>query len=212
MDKCIREINTVDTHHQAIEVERCKKEIPIHVSKNVRSRVKRQNRAVLFNVPFNDDDKDPYLDGFTDFDLVVNLMFHANLDFKPKGCFRVLSGKNANDPRPPLVVVFPTLSHKQEFLSRCIGTINEIKETNTHMVRGVLFHYAKAQWISKISIASDRTFDDRQRFKYLKEQLTARNSDLVKEGITDKIWTIRDLSFRLVENCQREDEQLSTFF
>ena len=45
LDKCIREINTVNTHHQAIEVERCKKEIPIHVSKNVRSRAQCAGRG-----------------------------------------------------------------------------------------------------------------------------------------------------------------------
>ena len=65
---------------------------------------------------------------------VFHNLFSSNINFKPKYCFRVLSGKNANIPRPPLIVDFFTESHKYEFLSRCRGLIKEFKDTGESMM------------------------------------------------------------------------------
>ena len=69
-----------------------------------------------------------------DLDLVIDIIQHSNINFKPKCCFRVLSGKNANIPRPPLMVDFFTESHKYEFLSPCRGLIKEFKDTGESMM------------------------------------------------------------------------------
>ena len=91
-------------------------------------------------------------------------MHHANLNFKPKGCFRVLSGRNANVPRPPLIVDFPTEYHKRKFLSQCIGTIKEFKDSNELMIYcSGRRRYGRPHWINSIFIAPDRSFEDRQR-------------------------------------------------
>ena len=67
--------------------EHCRKE----ASFNVWERIKRRTRLVLFNVPYNEEDKkDKFIRGFTDFGLVVDLMYHSVLNFQPKYCFSVV--------------------------------------------------------------------------------------------------------------------------
>ena len=86
--------------------QRVQSEIPEHcseVSFNVQERIKRKTRIVLFNVPYNDEDKEQtFIEGFTDLYLVVDLMYHSGLNFQPKYCFRVLSGKKCRYPKTSL--------------------------------------------------------------------------------------------------------------
>ena len=129
-------------------------------------------------MPFSESDKGYYLDGYNDFDLVVGLMTFANLKFKPKGCFRVLCGKNANNPKPPLIVDFATEYHRNQFLIQCRAIINEFEDMDAICCRIT----RTPHWIRSISIAPDRSFEDRQRHKALNEQLTDTNNESVKAG------------------------------
>ena len=91
-------------------------------------------------------------------------------------------------PRPPLIVDFPTKYHKQKFLTQCRSIIKEFKDSEMWLE---IYYSPRTKtvcdhWINFVSMATDRSFEDRQKYKALKVQLVERNIELINEGITDK--------------------------
>ena len=112
-------------------------------------------------------------------------MEHSNINFKPKYCFRVLSGKNANILMPPLIVDFFTEFHKYVFLSQCRGLIKEFKDTGESLIYAC-GNVKDKHWINYVTMAPDRSYTERKTYKDLKEQALAMNSDLIEKGIFNR--------------------------
>ena len=180
-------------------------EIPNAVTDNLQDRIKRKNRAVLFNVPCYEEDKENLmLGGYSDYDFIVELMQESGLKFKPKECFRVLSGCNADSPRPPLIIEFGSEYHKYKFLIQCRNLINEFKEADVQLTRSRpcglgRMSLTKSHWINSLSVAPDRTYADRKLYKELKLEMIARNTELENKGETETFWIIKDLSLELIK-------------
>ena len=192
----VQESNNVVTVDSVSEISKAE-------SDNLQDRLRRKNRAVIFNVPCYEEDKNECLiKGVSDYDLIVNLMQHGGLKFEPKECFRVMSGSNAESSRPPLIVEFHSEYQKFKFLSNCRGLINEFKEVNQHLrvpTNHRRFTYSTPHWINSVSIAHDRTYADRKLYKELKEVMIQRNNELDIRGETEAFWTIRKLKLCLIE-------------
>ena len=208
LEKCNQEIIKFNSEQVTVDVEQSVnvRENPEQKSKNVQDRIKRKTRAVIFNVPYYDDDKGLKLVGdFTDFELILDLLSHSNIRFKPKGCFRVLSRNNNNNPRPPLIVEFHTEYQKYEFLIKCREIITAFNESKVYLQGSWGVNGARIRtdhWIGSLSIAPDRTYADRQMYKVLKEQMIAQNNELVTNGNTEEKWIISNLSLRLIRKTE----------
>ena len=113
--------------------------------------------------------------------------------------------KNAYVTRPPLIVDFPTKYHKQEFLTQCRSVIKEFKDSNTYIYFGNRVRCRITHWINQLSIAPDRSFEDRQKYKALKVQLVERNNELIYDGIADKERITNNLELKLIQKGQREE-------
>ena len=193
----VEEGNNVDTVVPSVI------EIPKAELDNLQDRLRRKNRAVIFNVPCYEDDKNECLiKDVSDYDLIVDLMQNGGLNFEPKECFRVMSGSNAESSRPPLIVEFHSEYQKFKFMSNCRGLINEFKEANQHLrvpTQHRRFTISKPHWINSVSIAHDRSYADRKLYKVLKEEMIVRNNELEIRGETETYWIIRNLKLCLTE-------------
>ena len=214
LEKCNKDINNNHSFqiHDEIDVEQTGCRIPKAVLDNVQDRLKRTKRVVLFNVPYYEEDKEEeVIGGISDYELIVHLMKRSGLWFEPIECFRVLNGRNADSPRPPLIVEFSTENHKYTFLRRCRARIDEFKSCKSSLQREhgdeyLVMHYGRKpswDWMCSLAIAPDRTYADRKLYKALKEQMIARNSELENSGKFETKWIIKDLSLQLIKNNER---------
>ena len=77
--------------------------------------------------------------------------------------------------------------------------IKEFKDTGLRLITDTRPRMGVSHWINQVTMTADKSFADRNTYKVLKKLMTARNAELEKNGTTDKIWTVKDLTLCLID-------------
>ena len=126
-----------------------------------------------------------------DLETIQNLSEELELgSMNIKKIFRIKSNTNDETIAPPLNVEFISMDDKWKFLHK--NTREKIK----NMSNSSHFH--------GISVAPDRSFRERQKYRLLRIEMDQRNTELVNNGIEDQMWIIRKMRLEKVGVKQNE--------
>ena len=105
--------------------------------------------------------------------------------------FRINSRTDNDRVAPPLNIEFYSMRDKFKLFNNSTrGILNAIH--CLHLFRGV-------------KIAPDRSFQERQRYRLLRDEMNQRNTELMLGGIVDEKWIIRKMSLVKVQDEYYEE-------
>ena len=121
-----------------------------------------------------------------DMEAIQNLMGFLEIgETNIKKMFRINSRTDNDRVAPALNIEFYSMSDKFKFFNNSTrGILNAIH--CRHLFRGV-------------KIAPDRSFQERQRYRLLRDEMNQRNTELMLGGIVDEMWIIRKMSLVKVQ-------------
>ena len=99
--------------------------------------------------------------------------------------FRINSNTHNNMIAPPINIEFYSMADKWKFLNKTI--------------REKLRNLQEDSQFYGVSVAPDRSFKERQKYRQMKTEMNQRNAQLLHNGIVDKVWIIRRMCLEKVE-------------
>ena len=172
VDKRLQEINQqIAANNESLQVNLNEKlqNSSTNIKADIRDTYKRRNRIVLFNLPDNNNDEQSVK-------LLTNELGLRNI--KVKKTFRIKS-RSQNSSILPLNVEFCSSDDKNKFLNL----------TTKEKIRNLPSPSA----FDGISIASDRSYKERQEYRALRQNMDIQNEILVNSGNTHEKWIIRKM-------------------
>lgn len=187
LNKCIQENNEFNqSFHTISEYKSFLKETEKVLHEDICDRIKRQNRVVIFNVPYfpslvNSGVFFNNCRAGNDDSIMSKLMSDLGMHSIPVECFRVVSGKNSHNSMPPLIVEFISKQQRNYFLRVLRQKVKNASQD------------PELWYASYFSAAPDISFKDRQKYKALKEEMLNKNNELISLGNVGEKWIIKDL-------------------
>ena len=177
----------IEKHIEAIrkelkEMENKIEEVSNDIKSDGRSYQSRKNRIVIFGMPNTKNDHE-----------TVQLLLGeiGLIEMGIKKIFRINSDTGDDSIAPPLNIEFLSVDDKWKILKN--DTRNKIKMLpESSQFRG-------------ISIAPDKSYRERQKYRLLREEMNQRNAELLNNGNDKEKWIIRRMSLeKLVVEQKKE--------